>query len=170
MNMWLCILVGLGLVTAADARGLEVGAAAPDFSAASTGGGTVKLSDFKGKWVVLYFYPKAFTPGCTKETCSLRDGHAELAGLDAVVLGVSLDGLEKQKEFKAKYEAPFELIADSDKKVSEAYGVLAPMRLFAERRTFIISPEGKIAHIFEKVDVANHAAEVKAVLLKLRAK
>ena len=152
MNIWVCML------------------AAPDFSAASTGGGTVKLSDFKGKWVVLYFYPKAFTPGCTKETCSLRDGHAELAGLDAVVLGVSLDGLEKQKEFKAKYEAPFELIADSDKKVSEAYGVLAPMRLFAERRTFIISPEGKIAHIFEKVDVANHAAEVKAVPLKLRAK
>lgn len=150
------------------ASAAKLGDPAPDFTAQSTGG-EVKLAGLKGKWVVLYFYPKSFTPGCTKESCSLRDGHGALTGLNAVVLGVSLDDLETQRRFKAEYKLPFELIADADKTVSKAYDVLAPMGLFAVRRTFVIDPEGKIARIFESVSVGTHADDVKAELAKLQA-
>jgi peroxiredoxin Q/BCP len=146
----------------------KLGDPAPDFTAQGTGG-EVKLSGLKGKWVVLYFYPKSFTPGCTRESCSLRDGHEALAGLKAVVLGVSIDDLDTQKKFKAEYKLPFELLADTDKAVSKAYDVLAPMGLFAVRRTFVIDPEGKIARIFESVSVGTHADDVKAELARLQA-
>ena len=151
------------------AQAVQVGDVAPAFDAAGTAG-RVKLADLKGKWVVLYFYPRSFTPGCTKEACSLRDGHGDLTGLKAVVLGVSVDKVEKQKDFQAKYELPFELIADDDKAVSRAYGTLAPTGLFAARKTFIISPEGRIAAVISSVEVGAHAAQVKAELEKLQKK
>lgn len=156
------------LVFGGSALAAQVGQPAPDFKAQGTGG-EVKLSDFKGKWVVLYFYPKSFTPGCTKESCSLRDGHEDLAGLKATVIGVSIDDLETQKKFKAEHKLPFELIADTDKAVSKAYDVLAPMGLFSVRRTFLIDPAGKLAHIFESVSTGTHAEDVKAELTKLQA-
>ncbi len=158
-----------GLAAAVMAQAVEVGQPAPEFEAEGTGG-KVKLSDLKGKWVVLYFYPKSFTPGCTKQICSMRDGFADLEGLKAVVYGVSVDDLAKQKEFKEKHQAPFDLIADADKKLSAAFGTLAPMGLFASRRTFIISPEGKIAAVIDKPDVAAHAAQVKGEIERLQKK
>ena len=158
-----------GLASAVAVSAIEAGQAAPDFEAETTGG-KIRLADLKGKWVVLYFYPKSFTPGCTKQICSMRDGFADLKGLNAVVYGVSVDDLAKQKEFKEKYQAPFELIADADKKVSTAFGTLAPMSLFAQRRTFILSPEGRLAAVIDKPDVAAHAAQVKAELERLQKK
>nr|BCX01007.1 MAG: peroxiredoxin [Bacteroidota bacterium] len=145
----------------------RVGDPAPDFEAPATNGKTIRLSALKGKWVVLYFYPKAFTPGCTAQSCSLRDGYAEIEKFGAVVLGVSLDDLETQKRFKAEHRLPFELISDADKKIARAYGVLAPMGLFAQRKTFVIDPQGRIAYIFEKVDTARHEQEVRQVLAQL---
>lgn len=145
----------------------KVGQPAPDFKVQGTGG-EVSLAALKGRWVVLYFYPKSFTPGCTKESCSLRDGHEALAGLNAVVLGASLDELETQRKFKAEHKLPFELLADTNKSLARAYDVLAPLGLFAVRRTFIIDPAGKIAHVFESVSVASHAEDVKAELARLQ--
>jgi peroxiredoxin Q/BCP len=154
---------------AGTALAASVGDDAPAFEAETTGG-TVKMSDYAGKWVVLYFYPKSFTPGCTKESCSLRDGMADLAALNAVVLGASVDDLETQTKFKAEYKLPFELIADKDKAVARAFNVLAPLGIFAVRRTFIVSPEGKIAHVFDQVSVGTHAEDVKAELQRLQSK
>ncbi|OGV68982.1 MAG: peroxiredoxin [Lentisphaerae bacterium RIFOXYA12_FULL_48_11] len=152
------------------AAGLSVGAEAPDFSAKATGSRTIKLSELKGKWIVLYFYPKADTPGCTKESCSLRDGYDAIKAAGAVILGVSLDSVENQEKFKSKYTFQFDLLSDSDKKISKAYGVLAVGGLFSQRKTFIIRPDGKIAYIFEKVDVGRHNEEVLAVLENLAKK
>ncbi|MBM4155809.1 MAG: peroxiredoxin [Lentisphaerae bacterium] len=146
----------------------KVGQPAPDFKAQGTGG-EVTLAGLKGKWVVLYFYPKSFTPGCTKESCSLRDGHEGLTGLNAVVLGASIDDLETQKKFKAEYKLPFDLLADSDKSLARAFDVLAPLGLFAARRTFILDPAGAIAHVFDSVSVGTHADDVKAELTRLQA-
>ncbi|MFN3265101.1 MAG: peroxiredoxin, partial [Aquificaceae bacterium] len=119
---------------------LQEGQQAYLFSLKNHEGKTVNLSDYRGKWVVLYFFPKAFTPGCTAESCSLRDGFDGLRSLDAVVIGVSTDDLETQRKFKEKYALPFELIADSDKRVVKAYDV-SGMFGFAKRRTFIIDPK-----------------------------
>jgi len=145
----------------------KVGAPAPAFEAPATNDQTIRLSDLRGKWVVLYFYPKAFTPGCTKESCALRDSYKEIQQLGAVILGVSLDDIETQKRFKEEYKLPFELLSDRDKEISRAYGVLGMGGLYAKRVTFIIDPEGRIAYIFDKVDAANHDEEVKEVLSQL---
>lgn len=171
-GMWIAWVVALGLPGLAMAqstnRTLVVGGPAPDFAAVGTNDRTNRLSDLKGKWVVLYFYPKAFTPGCTAESCSLRDGYAELQKRGAVILGVSLDGLAKLKEFKAAYALPFELLSDADKRVCRDYGVLGFGGLYAERRTFIINPQGVLAHVFESVATRTHDKEVAAVLAKLQ--
>lgn len=156
------------LLAGGAAAAAQVGQPAPDFKAQGTGG-EVTLAGLKGKWVVLYFYPKSFTPGCTKESCSLRDGHEQLAGLNAVVLGASIDDLETQRKFKAEHKLPFELLADADKSLARAFDVLAPMGLFAVRRTFILDPAGKVAHVFESVNVGTHAEDVKAELTRLQA-
>ncbi|MCP5113161.1 MAG: thioredoxin-dependent thiol peroxidase [bacterium] len=129
-------------------------------------GETVELKSFRGKKVVLYFYPKADTPGCTKESCDFRDHHAEFDGKNTVVLGISPDKPAKQAKFKDKYELSFPLLGDVDKKAAEAYGVWKEKSMYGrkymgiERTTFLIDEKGKIAKIYAKVKVAGHAADV----------
>ena len=170
---WLMIaallLIVVAAVKAQTTQGVVVGAVAPDFSALNSAGLTNLLSDFRGKWLVLYFYPKAFTPGCTAEACSLRDGHANLNKLNAVVLGVSLDPVGKLAKFKEAYHLPFELLSDESKAISRAYDSLMLGGFVSKRRTFIINPEGRIAHIFNSVKTGSHEQEVAAVLERLQA-
>ena len=164
----------------------QLGDAAPEFQALATNDKEIKLSNLKGRWVVLYFYPKSFTPGCTAEACALRDSYTDIRKIGViigdekadkpkidesgtVILGVSTDKIDTQKDFKAKYNLPFELLDDSDKKISKAYDVLG-LTGTAKRKTFIIDPEGKIAYIFEKVKASEHDKEVKEVLAKLQQK
>ncbi len=165
LNCVLAITLGIG----AAAHALGTGDAAPEFEAATTAG-PVKLDDLRGKWVVLMFYPKSFTPGCTKEACSVRDAYEKLAARGVAVFGISVDDLETQKKFKAAHQLPYELIADRDKKIAQAYGVLAPMGLFALRRTFVIAPDGRIAHVSDSVSVATHGDDLLGVLENLQSK
>ncbi|MFH0880026.1 MAG: peroxiredoxin [Lentisphaerota bacterium] len=164
---WLNILLLLFIGRAAMA--LSVGDLTPEVSAPWTGGSVaVKPSDFKGQWLVVYFYPKSFTPGCTAEACSLRDGYGEIQKEGAAILGVSPDSIDQQLEFKGKYKLPFELVSDKKKTWSKAFDVLAFGGLFAQRKTFIINPEGRIAYIFEKAGTSGHDAEVLLELKKLK--
>ena len=149
---------------------MKVGDKAPAFTVKDDAGQTVKLSDFKGKKVVLYFYPKDDTPGCTKEACNFRDGIAQLKKRGAVVLGVSADSVESHKKFKTKFELNFPLLADTDRSIIEAYDVWKEKSMYGkkymgiERTTFVIGPDGKVTHIFPKVKVDKHADEVLAAL------
>ncbi|OAB58197.1 alkyl hydroperoxide reductase [Phormidium willei BDU 130791] len=137
---------------------LAVGSTAPDFTAKDTNGDTITLSQFKGKTVVLYFYPKDDTPGCTKEAQGFRDAYAELQGKDMVVLGVSMDDEASHKQFTEKYGLPFQLVADADGTVTRAYDVEGGG--YSKRVTYIIDGEGKIIQVFDKVDTANHAKDI----------
>lgn len=147
-----------------------VGSKAPDFTAHTDTGGTLKLSSLKGRKVVLYFYPKADTPGCTKEACSFRDEFPRFTGIDAVVLGVSPDPVKAVAKFKEKYSLPFTLIADEDHAIAEKYGVWVEKTNYGktymgvERSTFILDADGKIHEIFRKVKVDGHTAEVLEAL------
>jgi peroxiredoxin Q/BCP len=149
---------------------LEVGQKAPDFALMSGEGKDVRLSDFKGQKVVLYFYPKDDTPGCTKEACSFRDGMREIKQRGAVVLGVSVDPVKSHEKFKTKYQLNFPLLSDADKKVVQAYGVWKEKSMYGrtymgiERTTFIIDEKGTIAKIFPKVSVDGHLDEVLVAL------
>ena len=149
---------------------MKVGQKAPDFTVVDDSGRTVKLSDFKGKKVVLYFYPKDDTPGCTKEACSFRDGISEIRKQGAVVLGVSADSAESHKKFKTKFELNFPLLADTEKKIIEDYDVWKEKSMYGrkymgiERTTYVIGKDGKISHIFPKVKVGEHYDEVLAAL------
>ena len=149
---------------------LKVGQKAPDFTVMDDKGQKVKLADLKGKKVVLYFYPKDDTPGCTKEACAFRDGIDKIKKRGAVVLGVSADSVESHKKFKSKFDLNFPLLADSDKKMIEAYGVWKEKSMYGkrymgiERTTFVIDENGKIAHIFPKVKVDQHYDEVLEAL------
>ena len=149
---------------------LKEGDAAPDFQALANGGTKVSLSDFRGKNVILYFYPRDDTPGCTKEACAFRDDFATFKAKGAVVLGVSTDSAKSHDKFVSKYKLPFTLLADEDKKIVQAYGVFGPKtfmgRLFqgTHRVTFLIGPEGRIKKIWPKVKPAEHAREVLAAL------
>lgn len=149
---------------------LKVGQKAPDFTAMNDKGEKVKLADLKGKKVVLYFYPKDDTPGCTKEACAFRDGIDEIKSRGAVVMGVSADSVDSHKKFKSKFDLNFPLLADSDKKMVEAFGVWKEKSMYGkkymgiERTTFIIDENGKIAHIFPKVKVEQHYDEVLEAL------
>src|SRR5205809_7684140 len=144
----------------------KVGQKAPDFTALNDQGQKVKLSDFKGKKVVLYFYPKDDTPGCTKEACAFRDGIDEIKSRGAVVLGISVDSVESHKKFKKKFDLNFPLLADTEKDVVEAYGTWKEKSMYGkkfmgiDRTTFIIDPQGKISHVFPKVKVEEHYDEV----------
>ena len=143
-----------------------VGAAAPGFNLTTNEGKQVSLNDFKGKWVVLYFYPRADTPGCTIEACSFRDSFKRVEKIGAVVLGVSPDTAKDQKKFVDKYDLPFTLVADADKRICNSYGVMQEKNMYGKkvmgvaRTTFIIGPDGKIKHIFEKVKPEGHAEQV----------
>ena len=144
----------------------QIGEKAPDFTALDQDGNKVTLKQFKGKAVVLYFYPKDNTPGCTKEACSLRDRHTTFKKKNVVILGVSKDSQKSHHGFIEKYELPFTLISDIDKKVQSSYGVWQEKTLYGKkfmgtvRTTFIISPEQKISHVFNKIDCENHSEEV----------
>ena len=145
---------------------VEAGEKAPDFSLKDAGGRTVKLSDFKGKKLVLYFYPKDDTPGCTKEACSFRDDFSKYKKAGIEILGVSLDDEQSHKKFAGKYDLPFTLLADTGKEVSRKYGVLGEKSFFGKklfgvkRTTFLIDESGKIRQIFRDVKVEGHSKEI----------
>ncbi len=154
---------------------LSAGDKAPAFTLQDAAGNKVKLSDFKGKFVVLYFYPKDNTPGCTTEACDFRDEHSALQKAGAVVLGVSPDSAASHQKFAAKYELPFPLLVDADHAVAEKFGAWGEKTLYGRkfmgiiRQTYLIGPDGKIARAWPKVKVAGHVAEVKAAIEAARA-
>ena len=149
---------------------LKEGQKAPDFTAPANGGGKVSLADFKGKNVVLYFYPKDDTPGCTKEACAFRDEFAAFKRKGAVVLGVSVDSAKSHDKFAEKFKLPFTLVSDEDKKIVQAYGVwgeksfMGRKYLGTHRVTFLIGPVGRIKKIWPKVKPEEHIEEVLAAL------
>jgi len=149
---------------------LKAGDKAPDFSLLDDEGKTRTLREFRGKRVILFFYPKADTPGCTTEACEFRDAVPRFGKLDAVILGASPDSVDKQARFKKKFGFPYALLADSDHALAEAFGVWKEKSMYGrtymgvERTTFLIDGEGTIRHVFEKVKPAGHADEVAAVL------
>ncbi|MBI2125832.1 MAG: thioredoxin-dependent thiol peroxidase [Thaumarchaeota archaeon] len=149
---------------------LQIGDIAPDFSLESDAGQKTSLKDFTGKKVVLYFYPKDDTPGCTKEACNFRDSLNSITSKDAVVLGVSRDSVSSHKKFKEKYSLNFPLLSDTSGEVTRAYGVYKKKNMYGvirwgiERSTFIIDEEGKIAKIWRKVKVDGHKDEVLQTL------
>ena len=147
-----------------------VGAAAPAFSLVNNEGKQVNLNDFKGKWVVLYFYPKDFTSGCTLEARNFQRDLAKYDAAKAVILGVSVDTAESHKEFCAKEGLNFKLLSDPEGKVSEQYGSVMEYNgaKLSARNTFIIDPQGKVATVFEKVKVGPHSEEVLAALATLQ--
>lgn len=152
-----------------------LGQAIPDFSALATSGQTITLSSLKGRHVILYFYPKDSTPGCTQEGQDFRDLHAEFQQLDAVILGVSRDSLKSHENFKCKQEFPFELLSDTDESLCRLFDVIKMKNMYGkqvqgiERSTFLIDPEGKLAAEWRKVSVKGHAAEVLDTLRAQRA-
>jgi len=149
---------------------MKVNDKAPAFSLLDQDGNKVSLKDFAGKTVVLFFYPKADTPGCTVEACGFRDTYKKLQATGAVILGISADASEKQKKFEKKFSLPYPLLADTDKKVCEAFGVIQEKSMYGKkymgiaRMTFVIAPTGKIQRIYEKVKPDGHAEEVLAYL------
>jgi peroxiredoxin Q/BCP len=149
---------------------IEEGKKAPAFSLKNHDGKTVKLADFAGKYVVLYFYPKDDTPGCTAEACEFRDGHEKLKKAGAVVLGVSPDSEARHAKFREKYSLPFDLLADVDHAVAEKYGAWGEKSLYGRkyqgiiRSTFLIGPDGKVKKVWPRVKVKGHADEVLAAL------
>jgi thioredoxin-dependent peroxiredoxin len=147
-----------------------VGSAAPTFTLTSNEGKQVSLGDFKGKWVVLYFYPKDFTQGCTIEARNFQRDLAKYEAAGAVILGVSVDSADSHKEFCAKEGLNFKLLADIDAKTSTEYGSIMEYQgnKLSARNTFIIDPNGKIAKVFEKVKVPAHSEEVLAALAELK--
>src|SRR6266850_205149 len=145
---------------------LKEGDKAPEFTAPKNGGGTVSLSDYKGKNIILYFYPKDDTPGCTKEACAFRDDFSEFRNQGAIILGVSTDPVKKHDKFVEKYKLPFTLLADEDKKIVQAYGVWGE-KIFmgvrytgTHRVTFLIGPDGRIKKIWTAVKPAEHSQEI----------
>jgi peroxiredoxin Q/BCP len=153
---------------------LKEGDPAPAFELESDNVGTFRLDDLRGKYVVLYFYPKDDTPGCTAEACSFRDANSEIEAEGAVVLGVSTDSLRSHERFRQRHRLPFPLLSDPDHRVADAYGVYQPKKfmgrefLGVQRTTFIIGPDGRLAKVWPKVKPAGHADEVLAWLRSQR--
>jgi thioredoxin-dependent peroxiredoxin len=149
---------------------LKTGAKAPSFELFSDEGKKVSLKDFAGRKVVLYFYPRDNTPGCTKEACSFSENNKRLQKAGAVVIGISADSVASHQKFKQKYNLGFTLLSDPDKEVIEKYGVWKEKNMYGkkmmgvERTTFIIDEQGKIAHVFPKVKVDGHTEEVLKAL------
>lgn len=177
-RLWFLCLLSLLLGVFVPAHAAEpasampqVGQLAPDFRLEDQNGKWHTPADHKGHWVVLYFYPKDFTPGCTTEVCTFRDDVAKLRQQGADVLGVSLDDVKSHAEFAAKYHVPFPLLSDADSKAAQAYGVLASKIGFkyARRTTFLIDPQGKIAKVYQDVDPEKNSAQVLSDLASLKA-
>ncbi len=149
---------------------LKTGDKAPNFTAKDQNGASVSLADFKGKTVILYFYPKDDTPGCTAEACSFRDNYQSLQGKGFEVIGVSTDDEKSHKKFESKYNLPFPLIADSDKTIVEAYGVWVEKNMYGKkymgtaRTTFLIDGDGIIMKVIDKVDTKNSSQQVLDLL------
>lgn len=149
---------------------LKAGDKAPDFSLLDDEGKARTLAEFTGRRVVLFFYPKADTSGCTTEACEFRDAFPRFGQLDAVILGVSPDSVEDQAKFKKKYAFPYALLADTGHSLADAFGVWKEKSMYGkkymgvERTTFLLDGQGTISHVFEKVKPAGHAAEVAAAL------
>jgi peroxiredoxin Q/BCP len=153
---------------------IEPGSAAPDFTLQNQDDESTSLSDYHGHWVVLYFYPKADTPGCTAQACGVRDRGGDYAKADAVVLGVSPDSVRALKKFAEKYGLPFTLLADPEHEVADRYGVWAEKSMYGrtywgnQRSTFIIDPAGVVRHVIPKVTPKTHDDDVLAAIASLR--
>lgn len=147
----------------------KIGELAPGFSLTDQSGQIRKLEDYSGKWVVLYFYPKDDTPGCTKEACSFRDDLKVLEKLGAQIIGISVDDSDSHSKFASKYHLPFPLLADQDAKVAESFGAVNNLLILkiAKRYTFLINPAGKIAKVYLSVDTSKHSQEIIDDLKKL---
>ncbi len=149
---------------------LTEGQPAPDFTVETDNGETLSLKQFAGKHVVLYFYPKDDTPGCTTEACSFRDYNPELQAQGVVVLGISLDSVKSHQKFRDKFELPFTLLSDPEHTVADAYGVYGPKKFMnheymgVDRATFLIGPDGRLEKVWPKVKPEGHAEEVLAAL------
>src|SRR4030088_3203876 len=149
---------------------MEVNDKSPDFNTTDENGKEVASKDFRGKTVVLYFYPKADTPGCTKEACGFRDSYSAIKKTGVVLLGISADTAASQKKFQDKFSLPFPLLADPEKKIANLFGVVKEKNMYGKkvkgiaRTTFVIGPDGKIKHIFNNVKAEGHAEEVLAYL------
>lgn len=175
---WLLLLglVGsLGLLMMRMAYAAEVpkaGEAAPDFNLPDQQGKPHRLLDYNGKWLVLYFYPKDDTPGCTQEACAFRDDLHLLTALGAEVVGVSLDDSSSHAEFAKKYHLPFPLLADKSAEVASRYGVLLNLGVFkmSKRYTFLINPQGRISKVYNKVETSRHSKEIIDDLKLLKVK
>jgi peroxiredoxin Q/BCP len=145
---------------------LKAGDKVPQFTAADQDGNSVSLSDYKGRKLVVFFYPKANTPGCTAEACNLRDHYRELQDAGYALLGVSADSQKKQANFRDKYEFPFPLLADEDRSVIEAFGVWGPKKFMGReydgihRKTFIIDGSGTVERVIDKVNTKDHASQI----------
>ncbi len=164
----LLAVFALRLRAAQDAP--QVGAMAPDFTLPDQQGVPRRLSDYRGKWVVLYFYPKDETPGCTKEACAFRDDWQALTALNAQVIGISLDDSQSHAAFANKHRLPFMLLADASGEVVERYGAmmnLVVMKL-AKRHTYVIAPDGKIAQVYRNVDPGGHSREIIQFLKQVK--
>lgn len=154
---------------------LNVGDQAPSFSLQDHEGTVRSLEDYRGSWLVVYFYPKDDTPGCTKEACGFRDARADLAALDAAVLGVSADDAAAHAKFAAKYELNFPLLVDPEKAMLEAYGAWGEKQMYGKtymgvsRISYIIDPAGRVARVWPKVKAEGHADEIRAALAELKA-
>jgi len=147
------------------------GEPAPDFALGDGNGAVHRLADYRGRWLVLYFYPKDHTPGCTREACEFRDGMEALDRSRAAVVGISLDPPERHLAFAAQYGLPFTLLSDPGGRVAASYGSLMSLGIvrFARRHTFIIDPKGRVARVFRQVSPRNHADEVIETLRELAA-
>ena len=145
---------------------LEPGQEAPDFEAPTQSGDTLRLSDYRGQWVALYFYPKDGTPGCTKQACNLRDGEARLQQEGIAVIGVSEDDVSSHEQFADEYDLPFPLVADPDHDVLNAYGVYGERTMYGntfmgtKRTTYLIDPSGTVRHVFKRPKTGDHTTEI----------
>ena len=175
-SVWVFLLLSIFILkstVSAEPLNLNIqeGNLAPPFTLSDQKGEMISLSNFKGKsWVVLYFYPKDDTPGCTKEACDFRDNLIQIQQLDATVLGISVDSVKSHKKFSDKFNLNFQILSDSEYKVTRQYGVLTQFMgaRLANRSTFIIDPEGIIRKIFPLVDPTDHAREILLEMKKLK--